>query len=114
MGLHDYLPSGNGHKVRLLLAQLGVPFERVEYDITAGETLTPRRLCPDSLPSHPTALSKRPVQLPLAFPPIAPQRPSRRDEHRQQPRHNGPPTRSATDGYGRTHWYKGHAHFGPF
>jgi glutathione S-transferase len=39
--LHDYLPSGNGYKVRLLLTQLGVPFERIEYDITRGETRTP-------------------------------------------------------------------------
>jgi glutathione S-transferase len=38
--LHDYLPSGNGYKVRLLLTQLGIPFERIEYDITAGETRT--------------------------------------------------------------------------
>jgi glutathione S-transferase len=39
--LHDYLQSGNGYKVRLLLTQLGLPFERLEYDITAGETRTP-------------------------------------------------------------------------
>jgi glutathione S-transferase len=41
MRLHDYLPSGNGYKVRLLMAQLGIPFERIEYDITEGETRTP-------------------------------------------------------------------------
>ena len=28
--LHDNLSSGNGYKVRLRLAQLGVPYERVE------------------------------------------------------------------------------------
>ena len=39
--LYDYLPSGNGYKVRLLLTQLGVPFERVELDIIKGETRTP-------------------------------------------------------------------------
>jgi len=39
--LYDYLPSGNGYKVRLLLAQLGIPFELVELDIVAGETRTP-------------------------------------------------------------------------
>jgi glutathione S-transferase len=39
--LHDYLPSGNGYKVRLLLTQLGVPFGRIEYNITRGETRTP-------------------------------------------------------------------------
>ncbi len=41
MILHDYLPSGNGYKVRLLLTQLGIPFRRIEYDITKGETRTP-------------------------------------------------------------------------
>src|SRR6266850_8521990 len=42
--LYDYLPSGNGYKVRLLLTQLGVPFELVEKDITKGETRTPEFL----------------------------------------------------------------------
>jgi len=31
--LYDYLESGNSYKVRLLLHQLGVPFERVAVDI---------------------------------------------------------------------------------
>ena len=44
MRLHDYLPSGNGYKVRLLLAQLGIPFERIEYDVGRGETRTPEFL----------------------------------------------------------------------
>jgi len=39
--LYDYLPSGNGYKVRLLLAQLGVPYELVALDIVKGETRTP-------------------------------------------------------------------------
>ena len=39
--LYDHLESGNGYKVRLLLHQLGVPFERVELDIVKGETRTP-------------------------------------------------------------------------
>ena len=39
--LHDNLSSGNGYKVRLLLAQLGLPHERIEYDIDRGETRTP-------------------------------------------------------------------------
>ena len=39
--LYDYLPSGNGYKVRLALRQLGIPFELVELDITRGETRTP-------------------------------------------------------------------------
>ncbi len=40
MILHDNLSSGNGYKVRLLLAQLGLPFERLEYDIDRAETRT--------------------------------------------------------------------------
>jgi glutathione S-transferase len=39
--LYDYLPSGNGYKVRLLLSQLALPFELVVMDITKGETRTP-------------------------------------------------------------------------
>ena len=42
--LHDSLSSGNGYKVRLLLAQLGVAFEWIEYDLEKGETRTPRFL----------------------------------------------------------------------
>jgi glutathione S-transferase len=42
--LYDYLPSGNGYKVRLLLTQRGVPFERVELNIVKGETRTPEFL----------------------------------------------------------------------
>jgi glutathione S-transferase len=38
--LYDYLESGNGYKVRLLLHQLAIPFERVELDILRGETRT--------------------------------------------------------------------------
>ena len=44
MRLHDNLSSGNGYKVRLLLTQLGIPFERIEYDIDEGETRTPEFL----------------------------------------------------------------------
>jgi len=44
MRLHDSLVSGNGYKVRLLLAQLGVLFERIEYDLAGGETRTPEFL----------------------------------------------------------------------
>jgi len=42
--LYDYLPSGNGYKVRLLLTQLGIPFERIELDIIDGKTRTPEFL----------------------------------------------------------------------
>ncbi len=42
--LHDYLDSGNGYKVRLLLRFLGRPYELVELDIMAGETHTPEFL----------------------------------------------------------------------
>lgn len=39
--LYDYLPSGNGYKVRLMLRLLGMPFERIEVDIVKGESRTP-------------------------------------------------------------------------
>ena len=39
--LYDYLASGNGYKCRLLLHQLGLPYQRVELDILKGETRTP-------------------------------------------------------------------------
>ena len=42
--LYDYLSSGNGYKCRLLLAQLGIPYRRVELDIMQGETRTPQFL----------------------------------------------------------------------
>jgi glutathione S-transferase len=42
--LYDYLPSGNGYKVRLLLTQLAIPFECIELNITKGETRTPEFL----------------------------------------------------------------------
>ncbi|MGB9382181.1 glutathione S-transferase family protein [Candidatus Binatus sp.] len=42
--LYDYLISGNGYKVRLLLTQLAIPFKRIELNITKGETRTPEFL----------------------------------------------------------------------
>jgi glutathione S-transferase len=40
MRLHDYPASGNCYKVRLLLAQLGLDYERVNVDIFGGDTLS--------------------------------------------------------------------------
>ena len=42
--LYDFLPSGNGYKVRLLLTQLQIPFELIELNIVDGETRTPEFL----------------------------------------------------------------------
>src|SRR5258706_6017980 len=42
--LYDYLDSGNGYKIRLLLAQLQLPYRYVELDILRGETRTPEFL----------------------------------------------------------------------
>ncbi|HEY8509275.1 MAG TPA: glutathione S-transferase family protein [Steroidobacteraceae bacterium] len=42
--LYDYLDSGNGYKVRLLLAQLQQPYTWVNVDILAGETRKPEFL----------------------------------------------------------------------
>ncbi|NNF16709.1 MAG: glutathione S-transferase family protein [Gammaproteobacteria bacterium] len=36
--LYDYLPSGNGYKVRLVLRQLELPFRYIEIDILRGES----------------------------------------------------------------------------
>jgi glutathione S-transferase len=44
MRLYDFLDSGNGYKVRLLLAQLRIPYELVEVDILRGQTRTPEFL----------------------------------------------------------------------
>lgn len=38
--LYDFMGSGNGYKVRLLLAQLALPYKLVECDILKGETRT--------------------------------------------------------------------------
>jgi glutathione S-transferase len=42
--LYDYLDSGNGYKIRLLLAQLGKPYRWIERDILSNETRTPEFL----------------------------------------------------------------------
>jgi glutathione S-transferase len=38
--LYEYPPSGNCYKIRLLLTQLEIPFERISVDIVKGETRT--------------------------------------------------------------------------
>jgi glutathione S-transferase len=42
--LYDFLDSGNGYKVRLLLHKLGLSFQLVECDILKGETRRPEFL----------------------------------------------------------------------
>src|SRR3569623_3571960 len=42
--LYSMQRSGNSYKVRLALAQLGIPYELVEIDILKGETRTPEFL----------------------------------------------------------------------
>ncbi|HYJ41253.1 MAG TPA: glutathione S-transferase, partial [Steroidobacteraceae bacterium] len=44
MHLYDYLDSGNGYKVRLLLAQLGQKYDWTDVDIDKGQTRTPEFL----------------------------------------------------------------------
>jgi glutathione S-transferase len=44
MHLFDHLDSGNGYKVRLVLAQLGKSYDWTEVDIDAGKTRTPEFL----------------------------------------------------------------------
>lgn len=38
MRLYDFLPSGNGYKVRLTLRWLRIPFDYREVDILKGES----------------------------------------------------------------------------
>lgn len=42
--LHDYLDSGNGYKIRLMLAHLRVAYRHHEVDIMRGQTRTPQFL----------------------------------------------------------------------
>ena len=42
--LYDYLDSGNGYKIRLLLAQLGMAYRYRDVDIMRGESRTPQFL----------------------------------------------------------------------
>jgi len=44
MRLHDFTGSGNGHKARLLLSNLGQDYDLVEHNILTGETRTPEFL----------------------------------------------------------------------
>ena len=52
--LYDYMDSGNGYKVRLLLAQTGTPYTLVERDILKGETRTPEFLAKNANGRIPT------------------------------------------------------------
>ncbi|HSR71127.1 MAG TPA: glutathione S-transferase family protein [Kiloniellales bacterium] len=52
--LYDELESGNGYKVRLLLAHLGLPYERIELDLAKGETRTPEFLTKNPIGKIPT------------------------------------------------------------
>lgn len=42
--LYDFLPSGNGYKVRLVCRFLGIPYRLIEMDILSGATRTPEFL----------------------------------------------------------------------
>ena len=44
LALYDYPDSGNGYKIRLLLTQLGQPFQLHPVDILKGESRTPEFL----------------------------------------------------------------------
>lgn len=52
--LYDYLPSGNGYKVRLTLKHLGLPYELVEVDILKGQSRTPEFLARNPIGRIPT------------------------------------------------------------
>ena len=40
--LYNFQDSGNSYKIRLLLTQLQIPFERIDIDLLGGETRMPR------------------------------------------------------------------------
>jgi glutathione S-transferase len=40
--LYNFQDSGNSYKIRLLLTQLQIPFERIDIDLIGGETQTER------------------------------------------------------------------------
>ena len=42
--LYDFLPSGNCYKIRLLLHQLGISYQRIDINILKGESRTPEFL----------------------------------------------------------------------
>jgi len=52
--LYDFLPSGNGYKVRLLLSQLGIAYRLVELEIFQGATHTPQFLARNPIGRIPT------------------------------------------------------------
>lgn len=52
--LYDFLPSGNGYKVRLLLNQLGIPYRLVQLEIFQGATHTPQFLARNPIGRIPT------------------------------------------------------------
>jgi len=64
--LYDYLPSGNGYKVRLVLRQLGLPYELVELDIKRGATRTPEFLAKN--PNGRIRCSRSRVRIPVGKP----------------------------------------------
>ena len=67
--LYDYLESGNSYKVRLLLTQLEIPFERIELDILRGETRTPDFLAKNRNGRIPVRAILSPSGLALRSPP---------------------------------------------
>jgi glutathione S-transferase len=52
--LYDFLPSGNGYKVRLTLKALALPYELVEVDILRGGSRTPEFLARNPIGRIPT------------------------------------------------------------
>ena len=59
MTLYDFMGSGNGYKVRLVLAHLGLPYKRIERDIMKGETRTPEFLAKNPERPHSRRCSSR-------------------------------------------------------
>ena len=58
MTLYDFTGSGNGYKVGLVLAHLGLPYKRIERDILKGETRTPEFLTKNRTAAFPPCSSR--------------------------------------------------------
>ena len=52
--LYDFLPSGNGYKVRVALSHLELPYRYVEVDLRRGQSHTPEFLARNPIGKIPT------------------------------------------------------------
>jgi len=73
MKLYDYPPSGNGYKVRLILAYLNIPYHYLPLDILADDARTPAFLAMNANGKIPIADYRLPI-LPCMHTPMLPEK----------------------------------------